>query len=52
VVALFAVLGLACVMGAQFQIGNSGEETAALAAAVGVAARSESFCVCGNCCRC
>ena len=52
VVALFAVLGLACVVGAQFQIGNGGEETAALAAAVGVAAWGESLCVGGNCCRC
>jgi hypothetical protein len=30
-------------MGAQFQIGNGGEETAVVAAAVDVAARSESL---------
>ena len=37
-VALFAVLGLACVVGAQFQIGNCGEETAVTAEPVDVAA--------------
>ena len=51
-VALFAVSGLACVMGAQFQIGNGGEETAVAAEPIDVTAADQSCCVRGNCCRC
>ena len=40
---------LAGVVGAQFQIGNGGEEAAVVAATVDVAAGSESFCGMGNC---
>jgi hypothetical protein len=43
VATLFTLLFLASVMGAQFQIGNGGEEAAVLVAAVDVAARSESL---------
>lgn len=50
-VALFAVLELECVMGAQFQIGNGGVETAVAAEAVDVTAAGESFYMCGDCCR-
>ena len=50
-VALFAVLGLASVVGAQFQIGNCGEETAVAAEPVDVTAAGESVLVGGSCCR-
>jgi hypothetical protein len=40
----------ACVMGAQFQIGNCGEETAVMAATIDVAACSQRYGV-GSCCR-
>jgi hypothetical protein len=49
---LFTFLCLASVMGAQFQIGSRGEETAVAAEPVDVAARSESIYMGGNCCRC
>jgi hypothetical protein len=52
VVQLLAFLCLASVMGAQFQIGNGGEETAVATEPVDVAAGSESIYVGGNCCRC
>lgn len=44
VIALVAFLKLAGVMGAQFQIGNCGEETAVMAAPVDVTAWREIFC--------
>jgi hypothetical protein len=43
VMALVLLFEQACVMGAQFQIGNGGKETAAMAAPVDVTARCESY---------
>ena len=51
VMALVLLFEQACVMGAQFQIGNVGEETAAVTTPVDVTARGDGDCMRRVCCR-